>query len=120
MATWPANLPAPLVEGHALEPVDPVVRTDMEVGAPRARRRTSARNDRYPVSWLFTDSEMASFRSWYDDDTTGIAGGSAWFNVSLYDGHGAQNNVEARFAGIYKAQVVAGRNWRVTAVLEVR
>ena len=35
MATWPTTLPAPMAQGYGIDPVDPVIRTDMEVGAAR-------------------------------------------------------------------------------------
>lgn len=119
MATWPSTLPRPKVDGYQLAPVDPTLRSDMEVGAARARRRTAARNDQVAVSWLFTDAEMAAFRAWFDD-AAGAAGGPAWFTgIGLALGNGIVAS-EARFAGIWQASAVPGLNWQVSARLEVR
>jgi hypothetical protein len=120
MATWPTTLPAPLAEGYALNPGDQTLRTDMETGAPRVRRRTTARNDRINVGWLLTVAQLDTLRDWFDDATTGIAGGSAWFNVSLDVGTGTtQAAVEARFTGPFQAQRI-GQHWKVSATLETR
>lgn len=121
MAAWPTSLPQPIADGYRLAPEDPVIRTDMEVGAPRARRRTSARNDRVEVKWLFTDAQFVIFRDWFDDAAAGASGGAAWFNVRLKIGTGGMADVEARFAGIWKsADHYAPDIWVVTATLEIR
>lgn len=103
-----------------MAPVDACARTDMEAGAARVRRRTRARNDRVTVVWGFTDAQMAVFRAWFDDETTGIAGGAAWFTVTLDIGTGSVVSVEARFSGIWQATKPARLHWDVTATLEVR
>lgn len=119
MSTWPTTLPPPSVSGYGLQPVDPTVRTDMEFGATRARRRSHARADRVTVSWLFTDSEMQTFRQWFDDDA-GAAGGAAWFNIDLPTGNGGITTVEARFAQVFEGELKKGLHWIVRATLEVR
>lgn len=119
MATWPATLPSPQTSGYGLEPVDPVMRTGMEIGATRARRISAARNDRINVTWDMTDAQMNIFRAWFENDAE-AAHGAAWFYVTLADGYGGLNSVEAKFAGIYRATVFNVLDWRVTATLEVR
>jgi len=120
MATWPATLPAPTVQGYQLNPGDQTLRTDMEVGSARVRRRTYARNDRVSASWVLTEAQLDTLRDWFDDDTTGIAGGSAWFTVTLAVGTGTrQASVEARFVGPL-AVAADSQYWRVTATLETR
>lgn len=120
MATWPATLPVPLVEGYQLNPGDQTIRTEMEVGAARVRRRTSARNDRVAAAWLLTEVQLDTLRDWFDNATTGIAGGAAWFTVALAVGTGTrQAAVEARFIGALQC-APAGPYWRVSATLEVR
>lgn len=121
MATWPTALPQPVADGYGITPEDPAVRTDMEFGAARSRRRSRARNDRVDVKWLFTDAQFETFRDWFDDDATGAAGGSAWFNTRLKIGTGGMQAVEARFAGVWKrGDHIAPDLWFVTASLEIR
>lgn len=120
MATWPTTLPNPSAAGYSLSPVDQVVRTEMEGGNIRVRRRSAARNDRVAVTWFFTSSQMAAFRSWFDDSAE-ADGGSAWFTVTLDTGDGSMVSATARFSGVWSAKMVeAGRYWEVSASLEIR
>lgn len=119
MASWPTTLPAPKVEGYALNPVNPSIRTDMEAGAARTRTRTKARNDKVSVAWIFNDAQMAIFRAWYDNPAE-CAYGSAWFTVSLLIGTGGSVSSSARFTEIWKATYIGGKKWQVTSTLEVR
>ncbi|MEN6621305.1 MAG: hypothetical protein ABFD50_07140 [Smithella sp.] len=119
MATWPTNLPNPS-SNYSLDPVDQTIRTDMESGAARARRRTTARNDKVTVSWLFTDAQLDIFRTWFEDATTGAAGGASWFTVNLLIGNTGFSTVEARFVGPFKCAYAPVMHWTVSAELEIR
>lgn len=119
MPTWPSTLPKPSFGGYALNPVEPALRTDMEMGAARSRTRTAARNDKVSVTWDFTDAQMAIFRAWFDNPAE-CAYGSAWFDISLAIGTAGLTSHTVRFAGIWKTTLLPGMNWSVTATLEVR
>lgn len=120
MATFPATLPAPRLSGYQLTPADQTIRTDMEVGTARQRRRTAARNDQVSVAWMFTDAQMAAFRTWFDGSTE-AAGGAAWFNgLSLVLGNSGFTAAECRFVGTWTADLISGTHWQVSAKLEVR
>jgi len=119
VAAWPSSLPDPLLAGYQLVPVDPAIRTDMEFGAQRVRRRSAARNDRISLAWQLTDAQMAIFRAWYETDAQ-AAGGAAWFYVTLAVGDGGAMQKEARFDGAWQATRQGGRTWWVTAQVEVR
>ena len=114
---WPVQLPNPTIDGYGLEPADQVIRTDMEVGAPRTRRRSLADDDSVDVAWKFTDAQMKIFRDWW---RTTAAGGAAWFDVNLAVGGGGIQLKEAKFNGKWKSTLLPGMNWHVTAKLEVR
>jgi hypothetical protein len=117
MATWPASLPQTALSNYGINPVDQTARTDMEVGAARVRRRTADRIDMINVEWSFTDAQMATFRSWFDNDAHG---GAAWFVLSISTGDGGLDTPEVRFNGPWKSALVgAGMDWVVTASLEV-
>lgn len=115
MAAWPSTLPAPLIDGYSVNPLDQTIRTDMESGAARVRRRTFARNDLVDVALVLSAAEFAAFRAWFDNDA---AGGSAWFDMPIDIGDGMTTK-EVRFKGAWKAQRLQ-LCWRVTAQLEVR
>ena len=76
MRRWPDVLPTPSMPGFGLSPVDPALRTDMEVGAQRVRRITFARNDLVDMAWVMTDAEFAAFRAWWNDEAWSLAGDS--------------------------------------------
>lgn len=120
MASWPAGLPNPNGTGYTLEPISPFVRTDMEVGAARSRRRTFARNDALSLSWTFTDAQMATFRAWFENSSTGINGGASWFTVSVPVGNTGFSSLEARFMEMYKAAQFGQLFWTVSAKIELR
>lgn len=119
MATWPTTLPQPLLAGYAVSPSDPSLRTEMETGAARSRRRSYGRNDRINASWSMTDAQFSAFRTWFEDDAE-AAGGSAWFAITLRIGDTGATSEEARFVGIYQAQMLHRDRWQVSATLEVR
>lgn len=119
MATWPATLPAPSISGYGVDPVDQTVRTGMEVGTQRVRRRSFAQVDTVPVQWTMSDAQMAIFRAWFDDSSE-ADGGAGWFSVSLLLGNGGFQTVEAKFLGPYKAVYVPHMHWAVTGKIEVR
>lgn len=120
MASWPTTLPGINLSGYSVAPVDQTVRTDMEGGAARARRRTTARNDKITPTWVMTDAQFAIFRAWFDNASTGAAGGSSWFTISAAIGSTGMTSVEARFIGPFKSAGVGALLWSVSAELEIR
>lgn len=115
-ATWPATLPLPRVTDYALEPQDPVARTDMEAGPARTRRRSTQTPTHIPVQWRLTAEEMAVFEAWHRYT---IKDGAEWFDIDLKTGIGISSH-EARFIGMWKAPAENNKTWAVKAKLEVR
>lgn len=120
MATWPATLPAPSVAGgYKYKPQPSVLRTDMEIGAPRVRRITTANLGRINLSWVLTLAEKETFWAAYNSASIANAGAS-WFTLSLrVDGAGFET-VEARFVGEPDDSFIPGGYCSITAELEVR
>lgn len=112
---WPDALPLPKF-GMGVNPADQTIRTDMEVGAARARRRTHARIYQVQVSWLFSDAQFVIFQDWFDQ---GAQGGAAWFSLRLPLG-GRLSAQEVRFIGPVQITNDEGMNWSVSGKLEVR
>lgn len=110
-------LPRPLLAGYNIAAGTQTVRTDMEVGPPRVRRRTRMTADTVRLSWTFTRSEMQAFREWYDDIA---AGGAAWFSLPVADGFGGVTVREARFISPWQATLLPNLAFTVSAELEVR
>lgn len=114
---FPAKLPPPSVEGYGLEPETAFIRTDMEGGTARQRRRYTAAPTRVPVQWNFTFAEFALFEYWYENT---IQSGAAWFELGLANGS-LFNVQEARFTQAWRARAdKSALYWEVSATLEVR
>jgi hypothetical protein len=120
MASWPTTLPKINLAGYGIAPVDQTVRTDMEGGAARSRRRTTARNDKITPQWVMTDAQFSIFRAWFDNAATGAAGGAGWFTISAAIGATGMTSVEARFIGPFKSSALGALRWSVSGELELR
>ena len=118
MATWPTTLPT-VNTNYGLDPVDQTIRTEMESGAARTRRRTTARNDHVTVAWVMTDAQLAIFRAWFDNPSQ-AAGGASWFTIRLAIGTTGLVSCTARFISGYKVSHLTNLNWSVSANLEIR
>lgn len=114
---WPSTLPAPLLQGYSVSPHDATIRTDMDGGPARVRRRFTAVVDTVPVSFYFTKTQMADFRAYWEGD---LAYGSAWFDMSIQDGRtGGSVTRSCRFVGTFSAEF-DGSGWKVSCQMEVR
>lgn len=119
MVIWPATLPIPSLDGYSLESGDPTVRTDMDAGPARVRRRFTAAPDSASLGFVLTDAQMAAFRAFWDGD---IQQGAAWFSVPLRDGRSAGHVVrEVRpNPAKFKAELISANVWKVAFSVEVR
>lgn len=119
MAAYPSTLPALVAQDYGVQPFDPVVRTQMDVGSARSRRISQARADTVPCSVVYNDAQYKAFREWFDDPA-GAAGGAAWFDFRLAVGEGGKTAKEVKFKSIWRAQLVGPLVWRVSMELETR
>lgn len=116
MAVFPPTLPAPLIAGHEINPIDPILRTQMDAGVGRTRRQFTAVPDKTLLSWIFTEAELALFEAWHKFTALD---GTAWFNINLPDGMGIVSR-EAQFSKPVKKIPLGGRNWQVSGEVQVR
>lgn len=116
MAGYPDTLPLPEVEGYGIQPQAAFIRTDMDQGPARQRRRFTTAPTHYPVKWIMTEEQMELFEAWYEGAADA---GAAWFTVQLRNGRGLQQ-VEARFMQPWQAGLLGGWHYEVSATLEVR
>lgn len=82
MSTWPAALPNPLMAGYRVSPQSMTVRTDMETGTPRVRRRSALRFDIIDAGFELSDAQMALFRTWFDNSGASTHSGTAQAGAS--------------------------------------
>ena len=114
--TWPVTLPLPTVENYAVQPGDAVVRTDMEAGLARQRRRFTDVPSIIGVRWLFTRNQFAVFEAWYK---LYAKEGAEFFDIDLLGGIGITTHT-ARFTRQFDAKLFNGLFWEVTSQLEIR
>jgi len=113
---FPAGLPCALREPQSTQHVDPMVRTPMESGRARQRRRFTSVPSIQQFGWLFNDAQAAAFEAWYRD---AIHDGADWFNMPVRTPIGRVTLV-CRFTGMYEGPNLRGRNlWRFNAELEI-
>lgn len=110
-------LPLPLREGYAFQAVSPMLRSEMQSGRARQRRKFTSVPTMASVSWLLSDVQAQTFEGWFEDS---LKSGSEWFECPLKTPEGI-NDYVARFTDIYQGPALVGRShWKFTAELELR
>lgn len=113
---FPASLPGMSMKNYSFTPVNNVIRTEMESGPARTRRKYISVPTDVTVQWRFSRAELQTFQNFYRTD---IYDGAGWFNIKIVDGRG-EGTYKARFKGPYKAMTEAREHlWLVDATLEV-
>lgn len=116
MSAWPSTLPRPRFAGYSVKPVSAFIRTDMEAGAARQRKRFTSVPEDVTLNWVFTPPEMVIFRTFFKTD---INRGTDWFTMILDLGAGS-TSYYIRFTAPYEAVLTRGPYWEVSGKLEVR
>jgi hypothetical protein len=116
MIAWPETLPLPTVEGYSIQPGDAILRTEMEAGPARQRRRFTQVPSRVSVRWIMRRDQFALFEAWYRWQAKE---GGAWFEIELLGGLGLLTQ-EARFTRQFQAQLLGGTLWEIRSELEIR
>lgn len=69
MATWPVLLPAPALNSLSEAPPNNVIRSSMDKGVAKTRRRTTASTRPISFGLVLTPAEIIILDSFYTDDT---------------------------------------------------
>ena len=104
------------MSGYSATPDAGFIRTDMDVGAARQRRRYTAQPTRIQASWVFTTAQMAAFKTFFETD---LDVGTGWFTMIVDAGAGKVSK-DCRFTQPYQASLLSKVLWSVSAPLEVR
>lgn len=113
---FPATLPAASLGSYSYRPGENLIRTEMENGPAKVRRRFVSVPTDVNVSWKFSREELATFEGFFRNT---IYDGAAWFQMKLVNGAG-ETLCTARFKEPYQAEALSRENaWRITATLEV-
>lgn len=114
---WPPTLPLPTIQGYLIQPEDTILRTEMEAGLARQRRRFTNVPTKISVRWIMRRDQYAIFEGWY---RWHAKEGASWFTITLLGGMGLLEH-EARFVRQFSAQLLAGGMlWEITSELEIR
>jgi hypothetical protein len=114
---YPADLPLPLRSGYGLNHVSPMMRTELESGRARQRRRYTSVPSIASVAWVFTQSEAQLFEAWF---RWTLSDGVEWFNATLRTPLGLMP-YECRFVEMYSGPDLVGMDrWQLGASLEIR
>lgn len=62
---WPRGLPGPLVDGYAVEMQDTSLRSAMDTGPGKVRRRFSAASSYVTANWRMDRTQLYAFHDWY-------------------------------------------------------
>jgi hypothetical protein len=109
---WPSTLPSGLLaEGFTKQPQSNIIRTAMDAGPKKARRRYTARTINYSGREIFDTEELELFEQFYH---TALADGVLRFN---YEDPITQETAEFRFTEDYTVSSVNGQ-YEVTMNLE--
>ena len=115
--TWPPTLPLPTVDGYNVEPGDTIIRTEMDAGLARQRRRFTDSPTRLSVRWIMRRDQYAIFEGWY---RWHAKEGANFFTINLLGGLGLLDQ-EARFTKQFTSRLLAGGTlWEVRSELEIR
>lgn len=114
---YPTGLPLPLRSGYDINHVSPLMRSDLQSGRARQRRRYTSVPSMASVSWNMSQAQAQVFESWFRYE---LSDGAEWFNAELRTPLGLQS-YECRFAEMYAGpQLVGVDHWVFQAMLEIR
>ena len=69
MIVWPVSLPSPLLDGFREVMPDNLVRSEVDQGIAKTRKRSSAAPAQINVNYLLTKSQVATLESFYKETT---------------------------------------------------
>ena len=110
---WPPTLPqVALADGYTSRPGDNVVRTEMDVGPAKVRRRGSAGVRRISVRYRMTPAQSDDFEAFYNDT---LRSGALRFT---WPGPAGGDSLTARIlpTPVWRPR---GANWTVSMDLEI-
>ncbi|MFM0326080.1 hypothetical protein [Caballeronia glebae] len=114
LVAWPDRLPSPSETGYSYQAQAPFIRTNMDSGLARQRRRFVRIPTTVSVAWTLSQEELALFEAFVHYD---LIDGAAWFSALIANGQELKS-VKARMPAAAKVDLVEPGVWRVTAQLE--
>lgn len=115
MPSWPTTLPAPLMSSYDLSPEATFIRTDMDGGNARQRKRFTKTRTNISPSWVMTQLQLKIFEAWWHHQ---IGDGVSYFAMTLVNGKGVAS-YQVRFTKPYKWKAAGGGLFNVSGDIEV-
>jgi hypothetical protein len=115
MITFPTTFPLPTADLAADEQANSI-RTRMESGSTRQRRRFSIESLAVDVTWELNDEQMAMFTAFHKYK---INLGNDWFEMQLPLGGGVQTHKVRFQEGKFAQKYQDVGHWEVTAKLDI-
>lgn len=116
---YPAGLPLALRQGRSTQHGTPFIRTQLDSGRARQRRRFTSVPSVQTFVWFFTDLECRVFEAWFRD---AVQDGAAWFSMPVRTPlpEDLRTPLVCRFVQMYTGPDIIGRDrWKISATLEV-
>lgn len=114
---WPTDLPScPIMDSLRInQTADGPIRTDMNAGTTRARRRVSLRIAQMSLSLRMTSAQVTTFKTFHEQT---LGDGAARFTMPvLFVGGKVTRTVQ--FADQPSYQMLGGGRWRIDLSLRV-
>ncbi len=116
LPAWPSKyLPRPLADGYSLRPMSATIRTDMDNGAARMRRRFTRQMTAGTLRFHFRRLQFGLFDGFWRGT---LNDGTAWFTIPLRNGI-SDDPWTVRGIAPYAAELISADVWRVTWDIEV-
>lgn len=114
MPTWPTELPqSPLLDNYDETFQQEFIRSEMDAGPVKQRRRFSASSTHIRASLIVTSSQLDDLRFFYDIDILGGSLAFSWVHPRTSEA------VSMRFVSPYSISPISGNIYRVTMELEI-
>ena len=90
---YPSSLPLPLIRGYSYSDSSHFIRTEMETGLARQRKRFTSTPTFFNIQFIYEQGAMSHFESWYANE---LNYGIELFNLQLAIGAGPAIASEVR------------------------
>lgn len=111
---WPERLPPPTLANYSYQAQAPLIRTNMDTGLARQRRRFVSIPSQIGVQFVLNQEQLALFEAFCHYD---LLDGLCWFTARIANGMEVQG-VKARWIGAWKVDLLDAGIWQVSGTLE--
>jgi hypothetical protein len=116
MLSYPSLLPSPLLSGYNLQQQPNLLRTEMDSGRSRQRRRFVNVPSQAALTFIFTETQASIFEGWI---VHGLLGATAWFEIALKTPLGMKTCQSRFISNPLETSTVVGQHWQYQASVEI-